>query len=266
MIAISTPGDDNNWYSVLMTRVPDKLVKVCICLFFLSFISKSHLISIVMSGCFRRVIDRVARRFHPYQRPPPRMDDDPLDRPPFNQPPFEHKIYQSQLACARCKANERESECRHAAVKIPKYKDPRMMELARQLQPPHIHKQETLGVITANGNALLTKAEMDAIKSLPRYEFKNRCELIWVAVDPSAGSLDKSRYALTAFAINADRQYVVCCFFCCCAWSTSVSTRLYIGWTSLRWTSSYAILAALSCRMRDDMPVARTTPTSTAKS
>jgi hypothetical protein len=207
-----------------------------------------------MSGCLRRVVHRVARRFHPYQRPadPPALvpvvdnDDDPFDRPPFNQPPFEQKVYQSQLACARCKANERESECTHAAVKIPKYKDPRMMELARQLQPPHIHKQETLGVITANGNALLTKAEMDGILALPRYEFKNRCELIWVAVDPSAGALDKSRYGLVAYAINADRQYVVCC--CCCfALSARVAIRLYIGWTVFLWTSSNDISANDRC-------------------
>jgi hypothetical protein len=144
LLAISTPGDENNWYSVLMSKCPDRV-----------------------------------------------------------------KTYSQQLSCERCRMRDNNEACTHTGDSIPSFKDPVIMELARILQPPHIHKQETLGIITANGNAIITKKEMDTIMALPRYEFTQNCQLVWVSVDPSAGSLDKSRYALSAMAINSDRQFVV---------------------------------------------------------
>lgn len=71
-------------------------------------------------------------------------------------------------------------------------------------------------MITANGNALFTKKQLDELMALPRVRFMHDVGVIFVAVDPSAGSLDKSRYSLSAMTIGSGGAFVVrCC--CCCA-------------------------------------------------
>jgi hypothetical protein len=147
LLAISTPGNDSNWYSRILLKL--------------------------------------------------KGENTPLN------------VIAKMLACTNCRLAGRAAQCQCNKYLAPAYKSMEVMEIQRAILDERTFQAEIQAVIGSAGDRVFSDLQIEQLKDCPRYTFEH-ASVIFVAIDPSGGSLNRSRCCAVAHALTARGGYVVC--------------------------------------------------------
>lgn len=127
----------------------------------------------------------------------------------FNAQNSPFNVIQDILACNNCRVAGTEAQCTHMAHAFPSHKNQIVTDIQRALMPEKMFQAEIQGIIVPSGDRVFRPLDVQRIDKQERYDFKKPVDVIWVAIDPSAGSLTGSRCSMVAVALNGERDFVV---------------------------------------------------------